>query len=323
MAGEKRGSGKPIHLSIGNVNIDLTFYIDRLPGPDESVYSKDLNISPGGAALNYAVAATYYGHYVYLIAAASTQTFSKEILDEVKNIGVDVRYVKLVEEPPGVVAVFVLPDGEKLMVKYRGANTLLTFMDVPRFLIKEAAVVHMASIDPRIAAEIAEVARRHASFTSYDPGVYALTDPGDVLKVAGLVNVLFLNKAEAEALGSEKIIRLLNLGIDYVIVKKGGEGAVAISGTRRVIKGYLTPVVKPVNTTGSGDAFNAFFNAAYIDWKDPLKALQYALSAGALKTMCRKSIMCWDKNLFNKQLEKSYVEDLGRVDESRIGDLLK
>ncbi|MGC9121663.1 MAG: carbohydrate kinase family protein [Thermogladius sp.] len=325
MSGLKRGekhSLRPVHVSVGNVNVDILFYVDKIPGPDESIYARDLNISPGGAALNYAVAATYYGHYVYLVASASNHVLVQKLLEEVKEIGVDTRYVKVVDEQPGVVAVFVAEKGERHMVKFRGANEFLTLNDIPRNLVKDASVVHLASVAPDIVEGLGTVAKSHGAIVTYDPGLYALEVPEEIVKLSGKINVLYLNKSEARRMGVSNVLQALHRGVDMVVVKRGGEGAVVVTGGMRVLRGYSEPIRRVVNATGAGDAFDAFFNAAYVDWGDPLKALLYALAAGALKTYCRGSTLCWDRHLFAKQLEKTTVEDQGRVDESRIGDFI-
>jgi len=320
--GRELHSRKPVHVSVGNINVDIVFYIDKMPGNDESVYAREFNISPGGAALNYAVAATYYGHYAYLVASTSTHILSQRLIEEVKTMGVDVRYLKLVDELPGVVAVFVSSRGERSMIKYRGANEFLTLGDIPRQLIKEANIIHLASVTPRLVEELGVAAKTYGTILSYDPGLYALEEPENVVKVARYINIIYLNKPEARTLRPTGLTQLLKRGLDLVVVKKGGEGAVVLTGGGRALRGFSDPVRKPVNATGAGDAFAAFFNAAYLDSGDPLRALLHGLSAGTFKTFCKGSILCWDRNLFNKQLEKTYVEDLGKFDEVRLGELI-
>jgi len=69
-------SGEYTHISVGNINIDIVLYVDRLPGRDEDTLAESLDIRPGGAASNYAVAVSQYGHRVHLVAVASSHVLA-------------------------------------------------------------------------------------------------------------------------------------------------------------------------------------------------------------------------------------------------------
>ncbi|NPA98245.1 MAG: ribokinase, partial [Crenarchaeota archaeon] len=43
---------KPLHISVGNLNIDISMYVQSFPGPDESIIADDALISCGGSATN-------------------------------------------------------------------------------------------------------------------------------------------------------------------------------------------------------------------------------------------------------------------------------
>ncbi len=311
---------KKIHIAVGNLNIDITMYVSKLPGPDEAVIADDLNIGPGGAASNYAVAVSIYGHKAYLVASSSLDPLVDKILQQLEEKGVDTTFVKRVESPPGIVSVYVIPGGEKLMVKYRGANELLSPNDVPRKLLGEASIIHIASVRPEIAGEIAERAVDLGVLVSYDPGAYALTEPSKILDVLRYVSIIFLNRREAKSLAKYDVSSLLEKGPLMIIVKKGPGGAFVVTHGGKYYSGISRPLNPPIDSTGAGDAFDAFFNSAYLDYKDPGRALAYALAAGALKVTCRGSQLCWNRQLFNKQLNETSVEVLKEPPEWLLED---
>ncbi len=310
----------PLHVAVGNLNIDLTLYIERFPRSDESVIINDILVGPGGSAANYSVAVTCYGHRSALIASTSTMSYVDEILEMLREKGVDISYVKRVEERPGTVVVIVKKNGERIMFKYRGANELLSPNDLPRELLLDASIVHLTSIPPNIAGEIADRASHLGLLVSYDPGVYVSSSRKDVIKILDKINILFLNRVEAKQLSGTDPSSLLKYGVDIVVVKKGAGGAYLIQHGNIYYYGVSKPLKEPVNTTGAGDAFDAFFNSAYLDFKDYGKALSYALTAGALKTMYKTSLLVCDRELFSKQLKNTRIEIVKEPEEWVLED---
>jgi len=312
--------GRPLHVSVGNFNVDVVLYVGKMPGRDESVNAVDAHIGPGGAATNYAVAVARYGHRAALIAAASRSPLASAYLEEVKRLGVDVSGVKLFDAPPGLVVVIVLPGGERSMIRVTGANTFLSPEMVDRGLLEEARVVHMATLGPEKAIRVAEAAGG-GRIVSYDPGFYAGESPELLLQALRLVDILFLNRDEYAKIGKRlRIEDLLAAGPRVVVVKLGERGAVAVTAEGEKYYAYAEPLGTPIDATGAGDAFDAFFNAAYLDLGDVGEALRYAAAAGAMKTLCRGATLCWDSELFSRHLERSTVRRLKEPVEKLIGE---
>ncbi len=300
-----------IHVAVGNLNIDISLYVDRLPGPDEAIVSSDAAIGAGGAASNYAIAVTHYGHRAYLIATTSSYSFVDHVLIDLERHGVNVAYVKRVEGAPGIVSVIVdQRSGERIMVKYRGVNSLLSPNDVPRELLKNANIVHIASVEPSVAIEIARRASSLGILISYDPGSGAFEARNKVLEAIKYSNIVFLNRSEAKELVGSNLHKLLDIGADIAVIKRGPGGAYALLPGGMVYHGLSKPIRPVVDTTGAGDAFAAFFNAVYLESHDVGKALQYGVAAATLKISCRGSRLCYDRSLFNKQLNETVIEVL-------------
>ncbi len=299
---------KYIHLAVGNFNIDMVFYVDSIPGPDESTRARDLDIRPGGAASNYAAAVAQYGHSSFLIASVSRHPLALELLSHLEKLGVSIKYVKLVDQQPGLVVVMVLQSGERIMIRYPGANQELRETDIPGELVEKANILHMASIPVELAVEIAKRARKHPLIITYDPGGYVEGLPRNK-EILEYINILFLNEKEytkvKEWLKPQTIFKY---GVSYIVVKQGSKGATLIEPSGLCYTARSQPLRKPVDTTGAGDAFNAFFNARYLEEKDPAEALMYGVTAGALKVGYRGSILVYDEKQFSIQLEKTIVE---------------
>lgn len=297
------------HIAVGNLNVDIAVYVDRMPAPGEVLTALSVDIRPGGAATNYAVAVAQYGHKVYLVASVSSSEHVKTMLTALKELGVNVDKVKIVEEPPGLVIIMVQTGGERTMIKYPGANRELSADDVSHDLLENAHLVHMASVSPDIVADISKRCSREGVLITYDPGIYAEALKNAVPASIENVDILFLNEKELAHLAKHtKVNTLFKHGLSTLVVKMGQRGATVLLPSGACYHGVAQPIKKPIDSTGAGDAFNALFNAKYLESKNLSLALAYGVAAGALKVGFRGSFLRLDYKLFKLQLEKVVVE---------------
>lgn len=296
-----------VHVSVGNLNIDIALFLKAYPLIGENVFASDIDIRPGGAASNYAVAVAQYGHQSYLIASASSNPLVEVILQALRSKGVHVERIKIVDSLPGIVTILIDPSGERTMITYLGANLELTPSDIPSDIISSAHVLHMASISADLALEISRRSRSMGLLITYDPGPRT-ESLKENLKVLEYVDILFINRKELERLKEKvNIEELFKRGLHLLIVKKGADGAMALLPSGICYSGKAEPIKKPIDTTGAGDAFDAFFNAKYIESKDLAIALKYAIAAGALKVGYKGSALTLDHKLLAIQLDKTLV----------------
>jgi ribokinase len=277
-------SAKQRHVVVGNINIDVTLVVPRLPGPDENVRATDFWVGLGGAAANYSIAVVKLGHEASLVARAGREAKALGLLELLKNSGVDTSHVKVVDEPAGVVVVILIPGvGSRSMITMRGANAALSADMIP-----EAAgdVLHLASVRPDIVVEAAE--NLGYELVTYDPGGEAFHNPKGVSEAASKVDILMLNNRELEAIAGGPVVdaalRLLRGRLKLLVVKYGKGGAVLIQrgGTTYYVNSFR--IEEPVDVTGAGDAFDAAFNVWLLETGDARKALEAAVAAGAAKT---------------------------------------
>ena len=64
---------------VGSVNADLTFTVDTLPRPGQTVLASSLSSSQGGKGGNQAVAAARAGAAVQLVAALGTDSAAEQL----------------------------------------------------------------------------------------------------------------------------------------------------------------------------------------------------------------------------------------------------
>ena len=84
--------------------------------------------------------------------------------------------------------------------------------------------------------------------------------------------------------------RLVDDGVEHVIVSLGGDGAILV--TKDLIRFAEAPKGQVVNTVGSGDSLVSGFLANYMHTKDPVKAFRYGVASGSatafLPDLCKK-----------------------------------
>jgi sugar/nucleoside kinase (ribokinase family) len=275
------------HLSVGNINIDLNLALDSYPVAGVNVVAKDLWFGVGGAAVNYASCIVRLGGRASVVSIVSPHAVRLGVLDWLSGLGVDTSYVWVVDGDPSIAVILMVP-GESLrtIVSYRGVSRMLN----PDMIPGVGDHVHFASVNPGLV--VGAGGRLGSRSSSYDPGGEAYRDPVGVREALAYVNRIFVNERELEALiGTGNPLearRLLKGKTEIVVVKRGPRGAVAVTRDE-VVEVKAPKVEKPVDVTGTGDAFNAAFNIYYQRTRDLGEALEHAVAAGALKATIRGS----------------------------------
>ncbi|BAN90787.1 carbohydrate kinase family protein [Aeropyrum camini] len=284
------GPGVQTHIAVGNINLDISLSVDRLPGPEEVVFARDAWIGVGGAATNYAIAVAFLGQKPVLVAVAGREMERLGVVDMLKSRGVDVSRVRTVDRPSGVVVVMVVAsDSHRSMVSMRGANEeLLKYIEEePLEGAGGECHVHMASVPP----QALDYAPRGCTL-SYDPGGEAFKRPKSLWNRLQRVDWMFINTSELRGMSGngdlEAASRLLESGLRRLVLKHGRGGATVIErGLCLTLD--RTPVLEPIDVTGAGDAFDAAFNIAVKAGWGIGGALRLAVAAGSAKVLKRGS----------------------------------
>ncbi|MBE9390863.1 hypothetical protein IOK49_02040 [Fervidicoccus fontis] len=285
-------SGKfGVHVSVGNLNIDIISSVPELPAEDDSVKAKSLFIGAGGGALNYSVAASRFGHTSYLIGITTPIFSSLGFFRYLIENGVKIDNVKIVEEgSPGVSNIIHLPNEQRRIISYRGVNNLLDDDYIARSIekINSVDVVHFSSVKSSVALgaikKIKEKRFLKSPIFSLDPGTESREYEKVIGEFTGLVDVLFLNEKFARNVWGYGFADFLyDMSWKTIVALKLGErGAEAFYEGKRTSR--ILKKVEYVDTTGAGDAFDAVFNCALIETRSVEESLELAVTAGALKS---------------------------------------
>ncbi len=259
---------------VGSVNADLTFTVEALPEPGETVLASSLATSPGGKGGNQAVAAARAGASVRLVAALGTDAAAGELRAHLSGSGVDVRAVTEVPGPSGSAAILVDAGAENCIVVAPGANAHLSVTSTQvQSVIADSDVVLISleiPIDTAVAA--AAVAREGGAVVMVNASP-ALADPAHRSHLAEHADVVVVNETEASDWHG--------IEVAHLVVTRGARGAQHV--TDGEAHDVPAPTVEPIDTTGAGDVFAGVLAAGWASGAEV--ALRRACAAGALATL--------------------------------------
>ena len=248
----------PMILVVGNINFDILFPLDHLPGPHEKMACDDARTGFGGSAANTAHWLAKLGAQVTLAGAIGDDPLGEAHLASLREAGVKTHGVHRVDSATGIAVIFAL-GREKRMVRAPGAN--LSGKTDPG-LLEECDLVYLSGGDTRTLAGYAVLAKEK------DVPVICGWHGAREDEVAGIVDGFILNADEVRMItGLEdpvEGIRALDSGIAAVTLPTGG---CLVSEGIDILK---VPAIKlePVDRTGGGDAFAAGFLAGQVKGLD-------------------------------------------------------
>ena len=271
---------------VGSINQDFVLRLERRPEPGETVTDAELSLVPGGKGANGAIAAARLGAEVAILGRVGEDAFGGELVENLRENGVNTEYVKTVPgAPTGSAFITVTPDGENAIVVSPGANRHFGPDEVESATgnLKKARVL-VAQLEVDIEAV------KSASRIATDTGVRFLLNLAPPRKLPNALlrrcDPLVMNEHEARFLLGEKAIsddsacRLLKLGPVSAVVTLGAAGAILATGEGT--EHFPAPKVKIVDTTGAGDAFIGALAAKLAEDVPLEEAVSYAVLVGAV-----------------------------------------
>lgn len=225
----------------------------------------------GGSATYFSVAASFFGEV--RVVAVVGEDFPRDHLDFLRSRGIDLRGLQVV---PG------------RTFRWKGyydydlndAHTLDTQLNVfqdfrPRLPeeYRDTPYVFLANIDPELQLQVLEQ-MRSPRLTVCDTMNYWIENKREKLvETVSKVDILMLNDAEARELAQEPNLvaagrKLLELGPERVIIKKGEHGVIMLSGDD-----FFSLPAYPLETvfdpTGAGDSFGGGFLGSLSRFSSP------------------------------------------------------
>lgn len=274
----------PHLLCAGEAFEDLIFAgLDRLPNPGEELRTSRFTATIGGGAVITAVAAARLGMKVTVMSGLAPAAEARLRQEGVKTIN-----LRKAEEPHAISAA-ISTTGQRTFVTFDGVNTNLEPRLANALVTAKATHAHLAFYPRNCAAWATRVQtlRDRGMTTSWDFGWNdRLAEDRNLPALLDAVDLVFVNEQEAPLYASattvEASLPFWRARKSIVVIKLGDQGAMTVGaeGEWEV----EAPKVKPLDTTGAGDAFNAGFLWAWLHGAAPDACLAAGNAVGAAST---------------------------------------
>lgn len=269
-------------LNFGSINIDHVYSVDHFVRPGETLGSSRYRQFAGGKGFNQSVALAYAGATVY--HAGNVGKNGLWLVDHLRQCGVDVSFIKVVDTPTGHAIIQVNPQGENSIILYGGANQLVTESDAENVLSNFSHGDHLL-LQNEISSipEIMKLAARRGLNIVFNP---APVNSEVVSFPLDLVDIFILNEIEGRELtgesGLDKICSSMreNYSSAVTILTAGNRG-VLYADSERTLR-VAAENVKPVDTTAAGDTFIGYLLDGIVKRMDVEEALRFASKAAAV-----------------------------------------
>ena len=285
--------GQPHIVVVGSANVDLTTFTDSFPRPGETIFGREFHLGFGGKGANQAVAARLCGARVSMVARVGDDLFGPATVQNFTSRGVDAGRVLITPGvSSGVAPIFVDSSGQNRILVVKGANDRLLPADI------DAAAGLLAAADCIVLQlEIPLETVYHTLRFAREQGIRTILNPapGQPLDLAEAARADYVipNETEAETLSGMPVrdleeamdcaAHLLESGLPCVIVTLGANGA--LFARRGVFLHLPAFPVKPVDTTGAGDAFIGSFACFLAGGVAETEAISRANVYAALSTL--------------------------------------
>lgn len=286
---------------IGSCNFDLAVRTDALPAPSETRMGDEYLHMPGGKGLNQATGLARLGAETAFCGCVGDDPFGREIIDRLKQTGLDVSHISVNKTAPtGTALITLAKDGLRTIVVSPGANNHLSPSDAERFLAALpcfSMLITQLEIPLDTAVYALSAAKRRGALTVLNASPVKPL-PDDAFR---LIDVLILSRTELGALTGKNAEHLLTAqeaakslvekGTGTVLVTMGRRGVLAVrkpgalplakdDETARFIQGFP---VEATTGTAAASAFVAGFAHSIRATSKPelFSAIKYGLAAMA------------------------------------------
>lgn len=265
-------------------------------------YVSNFERKVGGAELNFAIGCARLGLQVKWMSRLGGDEFGKVIYKFARGEGVDISHVKLVEGYPTSLNFKEIREdgaGKTFYYRYNSPILTLTVEDITEEMFEGVNVIHLTGVFLAIAPQnlnvtmrVLEIAKKKNIIVSFDPNIrlklWTLDEAKSAYEIIfPYVDILLTGLDEIESIlgdvskdNLEQFVQ--NNKISQLLIKDGGNGVQALIDGRWYQKEAFK--VKPIDTVGAGDGFDAGYIYSYLNEMTIEDRLTFANAVGGLVT---------------------------------------
>ncbi|MDD3292974.1 MAG: carbohydrate kinase family protein [Candidatus Pacebacteria bacterium] len=246
----------------------------------------DMYFSFGGGGINTATTFKNQELKVAYCGSVGEDIPGKEIIEYLKEKGINDSLVVKVKKPTNNSVIFHIPNEDRTVLAYRGASELLNKKDINWNNLK-SSWFYLAPLSGKLSSntqDIVDYAKKQGIKTLVNFGNSQLKMSKSKIKdILKKTDVLLLNKEEAALLtgvnyeNEDKIIKKINeLHQGISIITKAEEGVIVLD--KKYIYEARLKRFKVVDKTGAGDSFGSGFISGLIRSKGDIEcAIKFGL----------------------------------------------
>lgn len=272
---------------VGSLNTDITLTMDRMPSEGENLTGREYFYSCGGKGGNQAIALARLGASVKMIGKVGPCPNGLQLIDNLRNNGVDVSAVATDGTQTGLAAILLDKNGKNRIVVYEGANAEIDPLAASRYIDKQLDLL-------LIQFETAQNVVLQCVRQGIANGICTVVDcgPAKAFPLEEMKHITILSPNESETfalcgiypdnydnmLAASQVL-MQRSEASFVVLKLGEKGCSVWDGLQlRIIPSLPASVA---DTTAAGDSFTAAMSLEYVRTKDIYKACEMGNKAGA------------------------------------------
>ena len=269
-------------LNFGSCNIDYVYSMDHIVRVGETQSSDNLSIFPGGKGLNQSIALSRAGAHVYHAGCIGKD--GDLLLDTLTDSGVDISYIRRVDEKNGHAIIQVSREGENSIFLYAGSNSMITEEYVDSVLSNFESGDYIL-----LQNEINNL--NYIIDKAYERDMFIILNPSPINEIIhgidfSKLSCIILNEGEMiDITGAEDVeegLEILNSKYPklQIMLTLGKNGCIYRYKNQKCSHPIFEAVA--VDTTAAGDTFTGYFIAELSSGEDIKNIIKFASCASAI-----------------------------------------
>ncbi len=264
----------------------------------------------GGAATFIGLSASYFVDRVNVVSVIGDD-FPTTVLDDMKTRGIDLEGLQVI---PGEKSFFWAGKYHNNMNSRdtldTQLNVLAEFDPVLPASYKNPSHLMLGNLTPAVQMRVLEQLESKPALTIMDTMNFWMDVAWDeLLEVIKKVDVLMINDEEARQLSKEYSLvtaarKILTMGPEYLVIKKGEHGALLFHGDR-IFSAPALPLEMVYDPTGAGDTFAGGFTG-------------YLAQGGDIDFEKMKSAIIYGSAMASFTVEKFGIERLAELGQDEV-----